>query len=84
VKLDEAAFAALEGVKVWLIGCLGYHAHPTHAHLDRVLGWIERLKPGRAVLTHMTGALDYRTLAATLPRGVEPAYDGMVLDLATA
>ncbi|HTI88753.1 MAG TPA: MBL fold metallo-hydrolase [Alphaproteobacteria bacterium] len=84
VKLDEAAFATLTGVKVWLIGCLGYHQHPTHAHLDRVLGWIEQLKPERAVLTHMTGALDYRTLATSLPTGVEPGYDGMVLDVSDA
>jgi len=61
-----------------------YRPHPTHAHLDRVLGWIEKLKPERAVLTHMTGALDYRTLVDTLPKGVEPGYDGMVLDVSAA
>jgi phosphoribosyl 1,2-cyclic phosphate phosphodiesterase len=82
VKLDEAAFAALAGVKVWLVGCLAYHPHPTHAHLDKVLGWIDRVRPQRAVLTHMTTPLDYRTLTKTLPKGVEPAYDGMVLDIA--
>lgn len=81
VNLDEAAFAALAGVKVWLVGCLGVHSHPTHAHLDKVLGWIDRLKPARSILTHMTGALDYATLRATLPAGIEPAYDGMVIDV---
>ncbi|MGE5538633.1 MAG: MBL fold metallo-hydrolase [Gemmatimonas sp.] len=81
VRLDDAAFAALEGVKVWLVGCLGYKPHPTHAHMERVLGWIERVRPQRAVLTHMTTGLDYRTLCETLPKGVEPAYDGMVLDI---
>jgi phosphoribosyl 1,2-cyclic phosphate phosphodiesterase len=81
VKLDDAAFAALKDVKVWLVGCLSYQPHPTHAHLERVLGWIERIGPERAVLTHMTTGLDYRTLVDTLPKGVEPAYDGMVLDV---
>jgi len=81
VNLDEAAFAALAGVKVWLVGCLGYEPHPTHAHLDRVLSWIERVRPARAILTHMAGALDYRRLRTTLPKGVEPAYDGMVLEI---
>jgi phosphoribosyl 1,2-cyclic phosphate phosphodiesterase len=81
VNLDEAAFAALAGVKVWLVGCLSYEPHPTHAHLDKVLGWIERVKPARAILTHMTGALDYRHLKAGLPKGVEPAHDGMELEI---
>jgi phosphoribosyl 1,2-cyclic phosphate phosphodiesterase len=81
VDLDEAAFAALDGIKFWLVGCLGTAVHPTHAHLDKVLGWIDRLKPERAVLTHMAGGLDYATLAKTLPKGIEPAYDGMVIEV---
>jgi phosphoribosyl 1,2-cyclic phosphate phosphodiesterase len=81
VNLDEAAFAALAGVKVWLVGCLGYAPHPTHAHVDKVLAWVERLTPQRTILTHMAGGLDYARLRETLPRGVEPAYDGLVLEI---
>ena len=40
-----------------------------------------RLQPRRALLTHMNHEIAYRDLAARLPAGVEPAYDGMVLDL---
>ena len=49
----------------------------SHFHVKRTLAWIERLKPKRAVLTHMTADLDYETLRRDLPDGVEPAYDGM-------
>ncbi len=80
-ELPEAAFAALEGVDTWIVDCLQRTAHPTHAHLDLTLGWIERVKPRRAILTHMNTSLDYRTLIDELPEGVEPAYDGMVLDV---
>ncbi len=80
VDLDEAAFAALEGVQVWVVDALRYEPHPTHANLATTLGWIERVKPTRAVLTHMNFELDYRTLLNELPGGVEPAYDGMVID----
>ena len=45
------------------------------------LQWIERLKPGRAVLTHMHTPLDYATVAAETPDNVEPAYDGLVLEI---
>ncbi|MGB1547012.1 MAG: MBL fold metallo-hydrolase [Alphaproteobacteria bacterium] len=80
VELPEAAFDALRGVKVWIVDCLRDKAHPTHSHLERTLGWIERVKPERAVLTHMNQYLDYETLAGKLPEGVEPAYDGLILE----
>ena len=55
--------------------------HPSHAHLDRALGWIERLKPDKAYLTHMNHTMDYDRLMARLPPGVEPAYDGLVIEV---
>lgn len=77
--LPEEAFAALEGVRVWIVDCLGYKPAPTHAHLEQTLAWIGRVRPERAILTHMSHQFDYETLAAALPPGVEPGYDGLVL-----
>jgi phosphoribosyl 1,2-cyclic phosphate phosphodiesterase len=77
VNLDETAFAALAGLDVWIVDALRYRPHPTHAHLERTLEWIERLKPRRAILTNLHIDLDYETLRAELPAGVEPAYDGL-------
>ncbi|MSO75686.1 MAG: MBL fold metallo-hydrolase [Alphaproteobacteria bacterium] len=81
VRLDEAAFATLAGIEVWVVSCLREEPHPIHAHLEWVLGWIERLRPQRAILTHMNHSLDYATLARKLPPGVEPGYDGLVLEV---
>jgi len=81
VDLPEASWQALEGVKVWIVDALRPEPHPTHAHLDLTLSWIERLKPERAILTHMTWDMDYETLRRRLPPGIEPAYDGMQIDL---
>jgi phosphoribosyl 1,2-cyclic phosphate phosphodiesterase len=80
VKLDEAGFAALDGIELWVVDCFRREPHHTHAYLELVLEWIARVKPKRAVLTHMGPTLDYATLKAELPGGVEPAYDGMVLE----
>ncbi|HLK23883.1 MAG TPA: MBL fold metallo-hydrolase [Caulobacteraceae bacterium] len=77
VGLPEAAYRALEGVSVWIVDALRYTPHPTHAHLARSLEWIERVRPARAILTNMHIDLDFSTLAAELPEGVEPAYDGL-------
>jgi phosphoribosyl 1,2-cyclic phosphate phosphodiesterase len=79
--LDEQAFAALDGVDTWIVDCVREEPHPTHSHLEQTLAWIRRLKPRRAVLTHMGTSLDYDRLKAKLPDGVEPGYDGMVLEV---
>lgn len=80
VSLSEEAFASLQGVKLWIVDAMRYRPHPTHAHVARTLEWIARLKPERAVLTNLHIDLDYQTLRRELPAGVEPAYDGMVLE----
>lgn len=79
--LDETAFEALHDLDTWVVSCLGTEPHPSHAHLELALSWIERLRPRRALLTHMSLGLDYETLRKTLPAGVEPAYDGLVIEL---
>jgi phosphoribosyl 1,2-cyclic phosphate phosphodiesterase len=81
VELDDRAFETLAGVEVWIVDCLRREPHPTHSHLDKTLRWIERLKPRRAILTHMDPVLDYASLGAELPQGVEPGYDGLTVEL---
>ena len=81
VNLDEEAFAALAGVECWIVDALRYTPHPTHAHVDKALGWIERVRPKRAVLTNLHIDLDYQTLRNSLPDCVEPAFDGMVIEV---
>jgi len=77
--LDEAASAALDGVECWIVDALRRTPHPSHAHLGRTLEWIARVRPKRAILTNMHVDMDYETLKAELPPGVEPAYDGMII-----
>ena len=80
VRLDEPAMAALAGVDTWVVDCfLRGEAHWTHANLNYVLAWVDRLRPRRTVLTHMGTGMDWGWMAANLPAGVEAAYDGMVL-----
>jgi phosphoribosyl 1,2-cyclic phosphate phosphodiesterase len=80
-ELDDDAFMALAGVELWIVDCLRRAPHPTHSDLAKTLAWIARLRPRRAVLTHMDQSLDYRELAGELPAGVEPGYDGLTIEL---
>ena len=70
-----------EGLDVWVVDALRRKPHPTHPHLDMAIEWARKLGPKRTILTHMDNSLDYRTLLAELPEGVEPGYDGMEIDL---
>ena len=78
-NLPEESLKALEGLDVWILDALRYTPHPSHLSVEQALAWIARVRPKRAVLTHMHLDLDYAALARELPEGVEPAYDGMVL-----
>ncbi|MDX9689883.1 MAG: MBL fold metallo-hydrolase [Alphaproteobacteria bacterium] len=80
-EINEAAFEALRGVKVWVVDAVREEPHHSHAHLERTLEWIERVKPAKAYLTHMNQTMDYCSLRAKLPHHVEPAYDGLVIEL---
>jgi phosphoribosyl 1,2-cyclic phosphate phosphodiesterase len=82
VRLDNAAFAALSGVDIWVVGCFWRRgSHKTHADLSQVQDWADRLGVRRTVLTHMGNDMDWGWLNANLPPNIEPGHDGMVLDL---
>ena len=77
--IPDESVPALENLDLWIIDALRLTPHPTHFSLSDALGWIERLKPRRAVLTNLHTDLDYATLRDTLPPNVIPAHDGMKL-----
>ena len=54
--------------------------HPSHPTLDAVLGWVGQFRPHRTALIHMDHSMDYASLCADLPAGVEPGYDGQWLE----
>jgi phosphoribosyl 1,2-cyclic phosphate phosphodiesterase len=80
-ELDDSALEALQGVECWIVDALRYKAHPSHANVETALEWISRVRPKRAILTNLHNDLDYETLCQELPPGVEPAYDGMRIEL---
>ncbi len=78
--IPDESWPVLENLDCWIVDALRREPHPSHAHLAKTLGWIERVAPKKAVLTNMHNDLDYATVAAETPAHVHPAYDGMTLD----
>lgn len=79
VQMTKENLAALQGLDLFVVGCLTMNEHPTHAHLARVEEWVGAIKPKKTVLTHMGLSMDYGQLKEILPEHIEPAYDGMSL-----
>ncbi len=79
--LHDDSAGKLADLDVWIVDALRWTPHPTHAHVDQALEWIAAIKPKRAILTNLHIDLDYEELAAYLPDNVEPAWDGMQVEL---
>jgi phosphoribosyl 1,2-cyclic phosphate phosphodiesterase len=82
-EIPDDTWPALEGLDTFVLDALRRKPHPTHTHLAQSLAWLARAAPRQGVLTNMHNDLDYATLAAELPAGVIPAYDGLTLEIAT-
>lgn len=78
-EIPESVWPDLRDLDVWIVDALRRSPHPTHAHLEQTLVWIDRAAPRRAILTNMHIDLDYATVAAETPDRVEPAFDGMTV-----
>lgn len=79
--IPSDSLPALESLEVWILDALRNKPHPSHFSVDEARRWIERMKPHRAVLTNLHTDLDYEVLRRVLPGNVEPAYDGMRIEL---
>ena len=80
-ELSGDALAKLAGLDLFVVDCLRFDPHPTHAHFGKALEWVARLKPRHTVLTHMNHTVDYDVIRAKCPPGVEPAYDGLEVEV---
>ena len=75
--IPEESWPLLEGLDVLVIDALRDMPHATHFGIPQALEAIERVKPKRAYLTHVSHYLEYNSTNARLPAGVELSYDSL-------
>lgn len=80
--LNETAFDILSGVQTWVVDALRYTPHPSHFSVSETIEAATRVNATRTILTHMHIDLDFETLKNELPQGLEPAYDGLKINVA--
>lgn len=81
--IPARAREALAGVRVLVLNALwAGNPHPTHFNVEEAVEAAREIGAERTYLTHMTHRLRHAALAASLPAGIEPAYDGLRVDIA--
>lgn len=72
----------IKGTKVLVINALRHEPHPSHLNLEEALAFIDKVKPHRAYLTHISHHLGFhQKVQETLPENVFLAYDGLTIEL---
>jgi phosphoribosyl 1,2-cyclic phosphate phosphodiesterase len=78
-RVPEPVIARLRGVRVLVLNALFDRPHPTHLSIEEAVAVAAAVGAERTLLTHLTHRHGHAALAARLPAGVEPAYDGLAL-----
>jgi phosphoribosyl 1,2-cyclic phosphate phosphodiesterase len=81
-QIPDETWPLLAGLDTLVLDCLRPTRHPTHFSLAEALAVAERVGARRTLFTHMAHELGHAATSATLPAGVELAYDGLELPLA--
>ncbi len=79
--IPEKSITLLQKLDVLIIGALRYKKHKTHFSISEAVEAIERLSPKRAYLTHLCHDIDHDVLLKKLPEKIEPAYDGLEIEI---
>jgi len=82
--IPDSVRARLVGLEVLVLNALLPRPHPLHLSIPEAVAAAERIGARRTFLTHLTHDASHADLAARLPTGIAPAYDGLVIDVGAA
>lgn len=78
--IPSESWGLLEGLDILVLDALRFTRHPTHFSFDEAIAVIERAKPRRAYLTHISCGLDPGAAKKRMPEHVMLAHDGLRLE----
>lgn len=80
--ISEEEIKKVSDSKILVLNALHHNVHHSHLNLTEALELIEKLKPEKAYLTHISHRMGlYESVSKDLPSNVELAYDGLELSL---
>ncbi|MGH7194702.1 MAG: MBL fold metallo-hydrolase, partial [Candidatus Saccharimonadales bacterium] len=75
--IPDESWPLLENLDVLILDALRPRPHATHFSLDEAVEVAQRLRPRRTLFTHISHELEHEATCASLPPGMELAYDGL-------
>jgi phosphoribosyl 1,2-cyclic phosphate phosphodiesterase len=73
----------LRGVRVLVLNALWFgNPHPTHLNVEEAIDVARAIGAQRTFLTHLTHRVRHAALLEALPPDIQPAHDGLVVDIA--
>lgn len=79
--IPPESWSLLEGVDILILDCLRPQPHPTHLHLQAAIQLAQQLQPRQTFFTHICHDLEHEATNASLPPGIQLAYDGLRIPL---
>lgn len=79
--VPEETYEHLEALDILVLDCLRHSRHSTHFSLEESLAVAERVGARRTLLIHFSHEISHADVSATLPPGVELAFDGLAVPL---
>ena len=80
--VEDKEIEKLKGVKVLVVNALREEQHVSHFNLDEALAFIDKVKPEKAYLTHISHLLGFHDeVQHRLPKNVFLAYDNLQITL---
>ena len=80
--IPEETLGRLKGTEVLVLNALQIESHVSHFNLSEALDMIDRIKPAKAYLTHISHKLGlHGAVEKKLPGNVSLAYDGLQIEL---
>ena len=80
-EIPTSSMEKLQGLDTLVLDALRPDGHVTHFSIDEAVEVARQLKPRQTYFTHCSCKVDYESVNASLPDGIELAYDGLVIDL---
>jgi phosphoribosyl 1,2-cyclic phosphate phosphodiesterase len=79
--IPDSSWPLLAGVRILVLDALRARPHTTHFSVSEAIAAAARIGAEHTYFTHISHELGHAETCASLPRGVELAYDGLVLEI---
>ena len=80
--IEDEEIEKIIGTKVLIVNALHKKEHISHFNLEEALAFIEKVKPEKTYLTHISHTFGtYEEIEKLLPENVYVAYDGLEFEV---